>query len=63
VGAVLGFILHLRGKGLWIGIVTGSIVQSTLLSLVTGFTNWKEQVCSPSICFLKNNAILFTGNA
>jgi MATE family multidrug resistance protein len=54
VGAVLGFILHLRGKGLWIGIVTGSIVQSTLLSLVTGFTNWKEQVCSPSIYFLKN---------
>ncbi|KAF3956937.1 hypothetical protein CMV_018001 [Castanea mollissima] len=43
VGAVLGFVLHLRGKGLWIGIISGSIVQSTLLSLITGFTNWKKQ--------------------
>ncbi|XP_050269672.1 protein DETOXIFICATION 7 isoform X1 [Quercus robur] len=43
VGAVLGFVLHLRGKGLWIGIIAGSIVQSTLLSLITGFTNWKKQ--------------------
>lgn len=54
VGAVLGFVLHLRVKGLWIGIIAGSIVQSTLLSLITGFTNWKKQVCSPSTYFLKN---------
>lgn len=44
VGAVLGFVAHLRGKGLWIGIVAGSVVQSTLLSLATTFTNWKKQV-------------------
>lgn len=44
VGAVLGFVAHLRGKGLWIGIVVGSIVQSTLLYLATSFTNWKKQV-------------------
>ncbi|KAF2313821.1 hypothetical protein GH714_013656 [Hevea brasiliensis] len=43
VGAVLGFAAHLRGKGLWIGIVAGSMVQSTLLSLITGSTNWKKQ--------------------
>ncbi|KAL5811706.1 hypothetical protein ACOSQ3_026656 [Xanthoceras sorbifolium] len=43
VGAVLGFESHLRGKGLWIGIVVGSIVQSTLLFLITSFTNWKKQ--------------------
>ncbi|KAH9739227.1 protein DETOXIFICATION [Citrus sinensis] len=43
VGAVLGFVAHLRGKGLWIGIVAGSVVQSTLLSLATTFTNWKKQ--------------------
>ena len=59
VGAVLGFMLHLRGKGLWIGIVIGTFVQSTLLSLITGFTNWKKQVCSPSVYFLNNSAILF----
>lgn len=44
VGAVLGFIVHLRGKGLWIGIVIGSAVQSILLSIVTAFTSWHKQV-------------------
>ena len=44
VGAILGFVVHLKGKGLWIGIVIGSAVQATLLSLVTIFTDWKKQV-------------------
>ncbi|VVA33680.1 Hypothetical predicted protein [Prunus dulcis] len=43
VGVVLGFPLRLRGKGLWIGIVAGSIVQSALLALITGFTSWSKQ--------------------
>ncbi|CAB4273684.1 unnamed protein product [Prunus armeniaca] len=43
VGVVLGFPLRLRGKGLWIGIVAGSVVQSALLALITGFTNWSKQ--------------------
>ncbi|KAK3036528.1 hypothetical protein RJ639_030969 [Escallonia herrerae] len=43
VAVVLGFILHLKAKGLWIGIVIGSTVQSTILSLITGFTNWQKQ--------------------
>ncbi|XP_028200660.1 protein DETOXIFICATION 1-like isoform X1 [Glycine soja] len=43
VGILLGFVAHFRAKGLWIGIVTGSIVQSILLSLITALTNWKKQ--------------------
>ncbi|KAK9951195.1 hypothetical protein M0R45_006652 [Rubus argutus] len=43
VAVVLGFPLHFRGKGLWIGIVVGSAVQSTLLAFITGFTNWTKQ--------------------
>ncbi|XP_047152990.1 protein DETOXIFICATION 14-like [Vigna umbellata] len=43
VGALLGFVAHYRAKGLWIGIVTGSILQSFLLSLITALTNWKKQ--------------------
>ncbi|KAK9272811.1 hypothetical protein L1049_003189 [Liquidambar formosana] len=43
VAVVLGFVLHLRGKGLWIGIVAGSVVQSSVLSLITGFTDWQKQ--------------------
>ncbi|CAI9270788.1 unnamed protein product [Lactuca saligna] len=42
-GIVLGFPVHLRAKGLWIGIVIGSIIQSTCLSLVTGLTDWQKQ--------------------
>ncbi|KAH1131076.1 hypothetical protein J1N35_002454 [Gossypium stocksii] len=44
VAALLCFSLHLRGKGLWIGILTGSSLQLVLLALVTGFTNWQKQV-------------------
>ncbi|KAK3409409.1 hypothetical protein EUGRSUZ_J01528 [Eucalyptus grandis] len=43
VGLVLGFVLHLRAKGLWIGIISGTAVQSALLSLITGATNWQKQ--------------------
>lgn len=41
---VLGFVVHLKAKGLWIGIVISSVLQSTILSLVTAFTNWQIQV-------------------
>ncbi|KAJ0099346.1 hypothetical protein Patl1_21399 [Pistacia atlantica] len=47
VAAVLCFALHLRGKGLWIGIVTGSAVQAMLLAFVTSFTNWQKEVPIP----------------
>ncbi|WOK99920.1 hypothetical protein Cni_G08632 [Canna indica] len=43
VAIVLGFPLHLGGKGLWIGIVCGSTTQSILLVLITSFTNWRHQ--------------------
>eukprot|EP00258_Populus_trichocarpa_P038900 XP_024454919.1 protein DETOXIFICATION 10 [Populus trichocarpa] len=43
VAAVLGFVAHLRGKGLWIGILAGSFVQSVLLSIVTACTDWNKQ--------------------
>nr|KAJ0215573.1 hypothetical protein LSAT_V11C300132690 [Lactuca sativa] len=40
---VLGFPLHLKAKGLWIGIVIGSIIQSGSLLLVTRLTDWQKQ--------------------
>ncbi|XP_020271206.1 protein DETOXIFICATION 14-like isoform X2 [Asparagus officinalis] len=40
---LLGFRFHMRGKGLWIGILVGSTVQTILLSLLTIFTNWQHQ--------------------
>lgn len=47
VAMVLGFVLHLKAKGLWIGIVAGSVVHSSLLFIIASFTNWKEQVKRP----------------
>ncbi|MBA0567076.1 hypothetical protein Golob_011836 [Gossypium lobatum] len=44
VGIILGFVGHLNGRGLWLGIVIGSIVQTILLSLFAVFTNWEKQV-------------------
>ncbi|KAL2531623.1 MATE efflux family protein [Abeliophyllum distichum] len=43
VAFVLGFIVHLKGKGLWIGMVTGATVQSFLFSLITSLTDWEKQ--------------------
>ncbi|RVW87747.1 Protein detoxification 10 [Vitis vinifera] len=48
VAVILGFVLRLKGKRLWIGIVAGSVVQAALLFLITGFTNWKKQGVEPS---------------
>ncbi|XP_074365344.1 protein DETOXIFICATION 14-like [Apium graveolens] len=41
---LLGFRLHLKAKGLWIGLVAGALVQSILLAIITSFTNWKKEV-------------------
>ncbi|XP_008229282.1 PREDICTED: protein DETOXIFICATION 12 [Prunus mume] len=43
VAVVLGFLLHLRGTGLWIGMMTGSSVQALLFILITSFINWPKQ--------------------
>ncbi|KAL1213132.1 Protein DETOXIFICATION 9 [Cardamine amara subsp. amara] len=43
IGLLLCFHLHFNGKGLWVGIVTGSTLQTLILCLVIGFTNWKKE--------------------
>ncbi|XP_078169347.1 protein DETOXIFICATION 12-like [Carex rostrata] len=42
MAVTLGFFLKMGGRGLWIGIVCGSVSQSTLLILITSFTNWQQ---------------------
>ncbi|KAK8914190.1 MATE efflux family protein 5 [Platanthera zijinensis] len=42
---VLAFVVHVGGMGLWIGILSGSVIQCVLLALITAFTNWQQQVC------------------
>ncbi|TVU09153.1 hypothetical protein EJB05_42595, partial [Eragrostis curvula] len=39
---VLGFVLNMGGRGLWMGIICGSLSQTTLLSAITIFTEWHK---------------------
>ncbi|CAN0908663.1 Protein DETOXIFICATION 14 [Linum grandiflorum] len=43
LGLSLGFAAHLRSTGFWIGIVAGSLVQASLLSIFTCFLDWNNQ--------------------
>lgn len=43
VALLLGFVLKLNAKGLWIGILTGSTTQTLVLALLTAFTKWEKQ--------------------
>lgn len=42
--AALGFCLHLKGPGLWIGIQAGALLQTVLLLIITKRTDWEKQV-------------------
>ncbi|CAN0913720.1 Protein DETOXIFICATION 1 [Linum grandiflorum] len=44
VGCVLGFWAGLDGRGLWIGIVVGSLVQTASLSVFAALLDWRKQV-------------------
>ncbi|XP_020683668.1 protein DETOXIFICATION 12 [Dendrobium catenatum] len=43
IAVLLGFFFHIGGKGLWIGILAGAVIQSLLLGIITTFTNWQQQ--------------------
>ncbi|XP_010496890.1 PREDICTED: protein DETOXIFICATION 12-like [Camelina sativa] len=43
MAACLAFWFDLKGVGLWIGIQSGAVLQTTLLAIVTGCTNWENQ--------------------
>ncbi|XP_019054836.1 PREDICTED: protein DETOXIFICATION 10-like isoform X2 [Nelumbo nucifera] len=59
VAALLGFYIHLRGEGLWIGILTGSTLQSALLALITSCTNWKKQALKARDRLFENQQRLY----
>ncbi|CAO2828560.1 unnamed protein product [Amaranthus hypochondriacus] len=42
VAAMLGFWVHMRGMGLWVGILSGAVVQTSLLAIITSCTNWEH---------------------
>ncbi|XP_022973952.1 protein DETOXIFICATION 3-like isoform X2 [Cucurbita maxima] len=55
MAAVLAFVVHLRVKGLWIGLVSGATLQSFLFALITTFTNWHKQALKARERVLEEN--------
>ncbi|KAH1256025.1 Protein DETOXIFICATION 21 [Glycine max] len=53
VGIVLGNIIHLEVKGIWIGMLFGTLVQTIVLTIITYKTNWDEQPKTP-LCTVKS---------
>ncbi|XP_054809892.1 protein DETOXIFICATION 14-like [Prosopis cineraria] len=43
LAAILGFVVHLRGKGLWLGITSGTICQVIVLMVIISCTDWKKE--------------------
>ncbi|XP_062206529.1 protein DETOXIFICATION 12-like isoform X2 [Phragmites australis] len=39
---LLGFVLRMGGRGLWMGVVCGSLTQTALMSAITFFTDWPK---------------------
>lgn len=44
IALFLGFGLKLRGKGLWMGTLSGSILQIIILAVVTALMDWQKEV-------------------
>ncbi|KAK7396099.1 hypothetical protein VNO78_16860 [Psophocarpus tetragonolobus] len=44
VGLVLGDIFNMQVKGIWIGMLFGTLIQTIVLIIITYKTNWDEQV-------------------
>ncbi|XP_011013210.1 PREDICTED: protein TRANSPARENT TESTA 12-like [Populus euphratica] len=44
IGILLGYVAHFQVTGLWIGLLSGVVVQTLLLSYLTWKIDWNEQV-------------------
>jgi MATE family multidrug resistance protein len=60
LGLLLGFYLKLNAKGLWMGTLSGSIVNVIILATVTALTDWQKEVCFLILPLLFNIRRKFT---
>lgn len=44
IGVVLGYVMDLQVKGVWIGMLIGTFIQTVVLLIVTYRTDWEKQV-------------------
>ncbi|KAL6984997.1 hypothetical protein U1Q18_018378 [Sarracenia purpurea var. burkii] len=43
IGIILGFVFHLGGKGLWVGITVALFAQALFLGIITLCTDWEKE--------------------
>ncbi|KAL3632645.1 hypothetical protein CASFOL_025629 [Castilleja foliolosa] len=48
IGAVLGYVLQLQVKGIWIGMMSGVVTETIALCFMTWRTNWDQEVSATS---------------
>ncbi|KAG5247364.1 protein DETOXIFICATION [Salix suchowensis] len=46
LAVLLCFVLHLGSKGLWTGLLIGSVAQVTSFAVITALTNWQKQAAT-----------------
>ncbi|KAJ6379777.1 hypothetical protein OIU76_016430 [Salix suchowensis] len=44
IGVVLGYVMDMHVKGVWIGMLIGTFIQTVVLIIVTYRTDWEKQV-------------------
>ncbi|KAH8491438.1 hypothetical protein H0E87_023534 [Populus deltoides] len=44
IGVVLGYVMDMQVKGVWIGMLIGTFIQTVVLLIVTYRTDWEKQV-------------------
>ncbi|KAH7306758.1 hypothetical protein KP509_22G028300 [Ceratopteris richardii] len=49
VGCILAFLLHMEGKGLWLGLTLGAFVQFLAFVVLTHFTDWEKEARKAAI--------------
>ncbi|CAN1232464.1 Protein DETOXIFICATION 40 [Linum perenne] len=54
LGVVLGFYFELGAKGIWSGMLSGTVTQTLILLWVTYRTDWKKEVSTTSLLYVSH---------
>ncbi|KAK4485746.1 hypothetical protein RD792_008392 [Penstemon davidsonii] len=52
LGLVLGYALDMGVKGIWYGMVAGTVLQTAILFWIVYKTNWNKEVCKVAYCII-----------
>lgn len=59
---LLGFVLHFNAKGLWMGSLTGSVLQVIILTVVTVLTDWQKEATKARVRIVEKSIKAHNGS-